>query len=957
MEESNQDVSRYAFPHLDDTAFPLLDNVDVYEYENDFDYKRWTDSTKICLCNVLWNSDYSNVVKFHSDEERDKWFDNLGGYKVELTSAFNVAPNGTVKVPIPYQVATRYNYLYVDLPIMTSEEEPINYEDMRRTKRYYYFITDVSQNAPSNTTLLITPDNWTTYINNIEIPYMMLERGHAPMSVTSVDDYLENPIGNNRYLLAPDVDFSSGNGIVKSADFVPVNNGVKYIMFATTMSRSQVKGVSYPASVSGNSTPATFANADTRNGYQYIVNNYEWKYGAYDYANCEVDSTSFQSSNGAIPNNMTMVACKASSAQSMFAYMSEHIPFFFKTIKACFMVDDSMFSLGEKFTFCNTDCFMVEPAEDSVLSYITLSREDFNYSDKYANIAKLYTSPYALIEVTDNDGNSKQFKIENTSNLAIRKAASLAFPFISIQTFITGINGNSAPSTYKWEQINGTSKSRQMFSDDFGEFLWEWSVPTYAMYVSGYDDFKATNYPSLYIDRYNAIAEYHKSTGMANTQYENAKASANTTQQMTNNSADTENTNARAMASTINTNNIASANTEKTNSNASSDTAETNVNNQSAAQVQNTDDSTITSNAICKDGITAKNTQVFLGNELNKANQAWDAGLTRLLAQIENSQTAVTGFANMVGSIGDTASSGLSSLGSLNVLGAIGAQVQGGINLATAGVSSVVAICANQEIAEKTIDNSKAKLLEVNNNNGDLNEVAVNLQDAINGMQNILSKKITKTTTNMWNTNADNTNTTNHANAARQNATSVANANRTLATSNSNADRTEANSKTNAKLNRDTSVANSGYTRENTVDNAKITLEQRRIEAQQKYKTSALASPVQYGANSGDPKLDAFERKGLQVKVRTQSDGEIAQAGDLMLRFGYALNQVWNVAESGLCLMRHYTYWKAADLWVNEGEGVNQGAQSDIQRAFENGVTVWSNPNEIGKVSIYDNWN
>ena len=133
-------------------------------------------------------------------------------------------------------------------------------------------------------------------------------------------------------------------------------------------------------------------------------------------------------------------------------------------------------------------------------------------------------------------------------------------------------------------------------------------------------------------------------------------------------------------------------------------------------------------------------------------------------------------------------------------------------------------------------------------------------------------------------------------------------------------------------------------------------MEQKRQANQQQYYTAQLSAPTQFGSDNGDPTLDAFERKGLQVKVRTQSAGNIAQAGDLMLRFGYSLNQVWNVTDSGLNLMKHFTYWEAADIWINEGEGVNQDAQSDIQSAFERGVTVWANPNEIGKVSIYDNW-
>ena len=56
-----------------------------------------------------------------------------------------------------------------------------------------------------------------------------------------------------------------------------------------------------------------------------------------------------------------------------------------------------------------------------------------------------------------------------------------------------------------------------------------------------------------------------------------------------------------------------------------------------------------------------------------------------------------------------------------------------------------------------------------------------------------------------------------------------------------------------------------------------------------------------------------------------------------------------------LNIMNYFTYWKASDIWINSGEGVNQKAVKDIQNIFEKGVTIWSDPTKIGKVSVYDN--
>lgn len=955
MDTNNSEISSYSFPHLDDTNFPLLENVDVYEYQNEFDYDRWTDNTKMYLCNVLWNNDYSNVVKFENDEARDEYFDSLDGYTVELITAFNISPNGLVKVPIPYQVATRYNYMYVDLPIMTSEEEPINYENPRRTKRYYYFINDVVQNAPSATALIVSPDNWTTYINNIDIPYMMLERGHAPMSCTSVETYLNNPIQNNQYLLAPDFDFANGSDVVKESKFVPINNGTKYILFASTMSSQQIMNQTYPTSNSSVNTPATFANSSARNGYQYIVNNYEWGIGDYNYNGMYTQTTSYQTSNNIIPNNMTMIACPSNNAGAMFAYMSEHIPFFFKTIKACFMVDDTMFTKGQSFTFCNTTCYLVEPASDSVLQAIKLSKSDFNYDKKYANITKLYTSPYARIEVTDNNGLSKEFKIENTSSIEVHQATSIAFPYISIQAYISGVNG-SGYNTYSWKKLNNSTDTMKMYEDDFGDYLWNWEIPTYALYVRGYDDYKASNYPSQYVARYNAIADYHKSVGMDNTQYENSKDGANTTQTMTNNSANTENTNALASASTIYTNNVASANTAQSNAYASANTAQTNVNNTANNNIANTAVD-CARNTNVRD--LRRNYDVNFLQKYNNEQMSDDVELANFTTEkqtyVENEQTRTMAVANMTTSAASGISGVASHAGVGNFAGAIGSAVEAATNIITSGITSSVTTAANDTLANVTIAANNQNYENTYSNNLQINAGRNSLDDKITQVNNEAATTMTANTAATMKTNAANTNATEKANADRTLSTSTANSGRTQTTSNANANRTKDNAITNATLNRNTTVANSGYTRETAVDNAKITLEQKRISNQQQYYSSRLSAPVQYGSNNGDPTLDAFERRGLQVKIRTQSNGNIAQAGDLMLRYGYALNQVWNVSQSGLTLMKYFTYWKADDIWINEGEGVNQSAQSDIQQAFNKGVTVWSNPNLIGKVSIYDN--
>lgn len=95
--------------------------------------------------------------------------------------------------------------------------------------------------------------------------------------------------------------------------------------------------------------------------------------------------------------------------------------------------------------------------------------------------------------------------------------------------------------------------------------------------------------------------------------------------------------------------------------------------------------------------------------------------------------------------------------------------------------------------------------------------------------------------------------------------------------------------------------------------------------------------------------------RGIQIKVKTQSDSAIRQTGTIFARYGYAVNQQWDIANSGLKLMRHFTYWKTDDIWVDDKKASTNAVQKILTGIFNNGVTVWNKPEEIGRVSVYAN--
>ena len=986
------------FPNLSDTNFPDISNVNVYDYKNNFDYTRWGTITQIHVCKVLWNNDYQDVVKFKDDAARDAYFTNLDSTDINLPTAYQVTPNISIKVPIPYNIAVTYNYLWVDVPIMTSDNDPLNYESTARVTKFYYFINSCEQVAPSTTIMSIQLDNWTTYINSIQIPYIILQRGHAPMAQIDVDTYLSSPINNTKYLLAPDYDYGEEQDIVASSTFVPINNGNKFILLAFTMSLSQLKNITYPSAVTAENTMASYSNSSDRKGYQSVVSNYDWNIGGLDYSSTKIQTESYQTNDNIIPNNACIIGVAAGSAQNLFENIQANAPFLFKSIRACYMIDDTNFTKGDSFSIYGTTVYKINKNSNSIISNISLSKDDFGFDDNYKNITKLYTFPYSRIEVTDNNGNKKEIHIENISNSSIMKDVSIAYPYISIQIYLTGINGTGNIS-YKWNRLNDDEITKQIYSDDFGEFLWKWDIPTYALFVNNYEQFKADNFANQYIKRYNAIKDYQKTVYSSNTSYQNEIDSSNNTKVMTDNSADTELFNANRSAdttyniasnaaSTAKSNAYDSANAAKSNAydsagaaqsnaNASANTAQTNADNTADLVTLNTGISTAASATITARSNTMKAATTNDNNGLNTANQAWDAGLTRAVTDAENTATTVSGVANAATSVTQGVGNALGSLASGNALGAIGNIINGAASAADSGISTWAAVCKNSTVAEATISNTESKLAELNNNNSGVYEVVADCNTDNTSTSNTAQTSQASNSASTQKTNAANTSTTLKANASRTYTMSTDNADRTLtmtkgnadrtynnsianakasqSTSKSNASATNSNTKTNAVLNNNTSVTNSGCTRDTAVTNAQILMEQKRIENQEEYATHMFESNTQIGTDSGDYTLDAMERRGLQIKIRTQRKGDIAQAGDAMLRFGYALNQMWNVHASGLNLMKYFTYWKAEDIWINMGDGVNQDAQNDIRNAFLNGVTVWNDPDKIGKVSIYDN--
>lgn len=869
------------FPHINDSKFPNLNNVDVYKFQNDFDYARWQGKVSIKLLNVLWNSNYADVPGFENDVKRDQWFDTQKGMVQTLETAFNITPDNSVKIPIPYNDAYRYNYLMVDMPMQTSVANPIDYEnETTRVKRWYYFIDSMTQYAPNTTELYVSLDVWTTFSHTVDIPYLMLERGHAPMMLTNVDDYLENPIANNEYLLAEDFNYGE-NRIVVNSDYHPIGNGRKYVLFAVPIEQAQFANIG-GSDLSGNSTPPTFSDTAERWGYQIVVNDYEWKYGDVSYENANLPISSMLNEDSVFNGNLVF-AIPSENAQAFFNDLANNCVHLLHAIQGVFVVSSDMISLGTGFTFRGFTLYQAN--KQYVTDDISLSKNDFGYDNKYKEITKLYTFPYSVIEITDDNGFTSEVRIENTGDIKLHKEISIAFPFVRYQTFFTGLNGNGSVN-YTWKNIANSDVSKTMWEDDFSKFMMNWDIPTYAVFASAEQEYAVSNYASLQAKRQRAIIDYENAVRYANTNRENAADSWAT--------------------STANT--AASMQTVHDNNETACDTAEYNV-----LSVHNVKQ---------EDAVGFQNAKIEADKDIAVA-----LNYKTVSAQNEYAATAYgnTGSAAIQGAaIGAAASVGSgffggsgSTNGNIPLAGAVAGGVNGIANIAQTGLS-VNATGANL-IASISTSQDVADLFSRANNA--YSQQAQDCNDNLLQCAQIEASQIM---------------TSNNTSARTQTA-------RLVATNNANAVRTQ-----------NTETANATYYRNASVVANQNNLAQIQREVAAQYANHRLGAPIFETAYSGDAYPDVFERRGVRMNIRTQTKAAIAQAGDAMLRYGYALHRIWDMS-NGFHYGKHFTFWKAEDIWINEGTGLAGNSVNIIGDILLKGVTIWRNPDEIGKVSIYDN--
>ena len=464
-------------------------------YENGFNYEKWRDNvTYIDLLNVNWDVDYANVPGFESDDERSKWFDSQRSKTLELQT--NVREWQTsLKVPLPLDEAQGFNYARVRF-----SAAPVEGFGTEQRSELFFFVTNVASTpAPSTTELSIALDTWTTYIDQIEISYMMLERGHYGMAQTSAEKFLSNPLENSDWLLAPDVQGGSPIKAAHSSELLFNGADVKFVI-ATTRN---------PLGNSGSSEAGTWTIPTGNPTVQGAPSVY---YIATDGANTE----------------------------ALLNALDANDPAFKQTVIGAFYVSADLLLLLNSVYLWGIPCNMVSAAQTE-LPVLHLDKRMFGYSDDYADLAKLYTGAYSRIVLSDGQGgNIEIMPEETTGKIDLQATLNLASPALNIAGVLTGIGGGK-----KSLQFANVSSQSFSFGGRWYEKLMSWNVPTYAITQSAYTTENATGF----YGRDQALraaqtaydnAEASAAAGKANVNASNAASVANTATQVAANVANVQ---------------------------------------------------------------------------------------------------------------------------------------------------------------------------------------------------------------------------------------------------------------------------------------------------------------------------------------------------------------------------------------------------------------------------------
>lgn len=184
-----------------------------------FSYAAWTPGTTVTLCNVPWNNDYRDIVRYASKTALNTYLDNAArsGPRLTIDKMTYCRVGMPIRVNLPFAQCYMFNYLRV----VNSAQPVIGHAAPGGTPSHadstesgaqtlFYFITDVRYLAPNTTEIYVQLDVWQTFNHDVTFGNCYIERGHIGIANENAfdnngRDYLTIPEGldvGNEYVIS-----------------------------------------------------------------------------------------------------------------------------------------------------------------------------------------------------------------------------------------------------------------------------------------------------------------------------------------------------------------------------------------------------------------------------------------------------------------------------------------------------------------------------------------------------------------------------------------------------------------------------------------------------------------------------------------------------------------------------------------------------------------------------------
>lgn len=907
------------FPNLHGSSdFPKVDNIRVFnQYKNAFDYTRWKADTKLLLCSVPWDGN-NNVVKFENNDKRNEYFANATGYRDTLQTEMRILPDGMIKVPVPFDGSGLFNYCWVTFPIAPKADRPLDYEPVNGVRHWGFFIDDLKFRSPSCTELQLSVDWWTTFINDVSVKSMQLNRGHYALShAASVADYLSDPHSHTAWLKGTEPE-SVDTRITNVKLSYLLNDEAPYLVF----------------DVGATAEDGSFSDGVPARSYHY------------------------KNISGFPSGSMLAVALSNADAFSRNAPTG-----FWQCVRAAYVVSGKWLAFGSDEIVGGIRVKQVIGGVH-VTKDCKLTAADFKYEKKYAGLTKFYTSPYAYVHLVSDSGQDIMIAPETLgSTQSLEITSEITAAGARILSYLNGL-GSSDVSHIVFQNMSSNKFSQ---SGAWQKTLMRWEIPAFAVYQSAAEYNNYTKQWSRAQARANASIAQANAIASASCAQTNAKASAATAQSNTTASASCAQTNANASADTGKSNADASANTSANNTYRSTANAVTcaannagNITANNATSVGANSAIVAISNANAMTGVGYSNAKLKtdVQYDIGNMNANFDSDQAYLATSQanNNAQAATQGVTGIVNGAVSTIASALTG----NIMGAVGSAVStvtGAMNQGASWGATNAAITISMSNNTKTYNQSVTSAygkqdasINFNTNSTSLNNSTTASNAAT---QNNASTTIATRNAALTNTNARNTKGAEDANASDNARTAMANASRTQVLTRNNASRTYNVAVANAKRSYDTGIANASRTYDTSVANAKRSYDNSIAAINNGILTDNAGAPHTFGA-AANAENTTIKPAEVQVKVERACDDDIARCGDSFYRYGYACSRNIGTFDN-FNIMKHFTYWQADEVWMCANNNAPENAVVQIRDILETGTTVWRDPKEIGAVSIYDN--